>query len=84
MNATIASLLLSLSAAAPLPAPAAPSAAIVLAQARACPPPLKYAAGSCVAQCPAGFEDRGRTCELRTNRSQGWSRLRPPELAVRA
>ncbi|WP_288586468.1 hypothetical protein [uncultured Methylobacterium sp.] len=31
-----------------------------------CRPPLKFAAGACVAQCPAGYEDRGRTCVFRS------------------
>ena len=30
-----------------------------------CRPPLKLAAGACVASCPAGFEDRGSFCEFR-------------------
>lgn len=30
-----------------------------------CRPPLKFAAGACVAQCPAGYEDRGRVCSFR-------------------
>ncbi|AWN50057.1 hypothetical protein DK419_14510 [Methylobacterium terrae] len=31
-----------------------------------CRPPLKFASGACVAQCPAGYEDRGRTCAFRS------------------
>jgi len=31
-----------------------------------CRPPLKYAAGACVARCPAGFTDTGRVCRFRT------------------
>jgi hypothetical protein len=31
-----------------------------------CRPPLKFAAGACVAQCPAGYEDRGRVCSFRS------------------
>lgn len=31
-----------------------------------CRPPLKFASGACVAQCPAGYEDRGRTCVFRS------------------
>lgn len=31
-----------------------------------CPPPLKFAAGACVAQCPAGYEDRGQECVYRS------------------
>ncbi|MFH6780980.1 MULTISPECIES: hypothetical protein [Methylobacterium] len=31
-----------------------------------CRPPLKFAAGACVAQCPAGYEDRGRVCVFRS------------------
>ncbi len=31
-----------------------------------CRPPLKYAAGACVARCPAGFADTGRVCRFRT------------------
>ncbi len=31
-----------------------------------CRPPLKFAAGACVAQCPAGYEDRGRVCTFRS------------------
>ncbi|TGE00547.1 hypothetical protein [Methylobacterium nonmethylotrophicum] len=31
-----------------------------------CRPPLKFAAGACVASCPAGYEDRGRTCVYRS------------------
>lgn len=38
---------------------------------RACPPPLKYAAGACVRRCPAGFEDNGRTCRFRSMRGGG-------------
>lgn len=34
----------------------------------ACRPPLKYAAGACVRQCPAGYQDMGRTCRLRSMR----------------
>ncbi|KMO40473.1 hypothetical protein VQ02_07495 [Methylobacterium variabile] len=30
-----------------------------------CRPPLKFAAGACVASCPAGYEDTGRTCVFR-------------------
>ena len=30
-----------------------------------CRPPLKFAAGACVAACPAGYEDTGRTCVFR-------------------
>ena len=32
-----------------------------------CRPPLKYAAGACVAACPGGYEDRGRVCNYRSN-----------------
>jgi hypothetical protein len=39
--------------------------------ARACPPPLKYAAGACVRRCPAGYEDNGRTCRFRSMRGGG-------------
>lgn len=38
---------------------------------RACPPPLKYAAGACVRRCPAGYEDNGRTCRFRSMRGGG-------------
>lgn len=38
---------------------------------RACPPPLKYAAGACVRRCPAGYEDNGRTCRFRSMRGSG-------------
>jgi hypothetical protein len=31
-----------------------------------CRPPLKFASGACVAQCPAGYEDRGRVCVFRS------------------
>ncbi|KMO17462.1 hypothetical protein [Methylobacterium indicum] len=31
-----------------------------------CRPPLKFAAGACVARCPAGYEDRGQTCVFRS------------------
>lgn len=31
----------------------------------ACRPPLKFAAGACVRQCPAGYRDTGRTCRFR-------------------
>ncbi|MDP4023604.1 hypothetical protein Q8W71_13275 [Methylobacterium sp. NEAU 140] len=42
-------------------------AAPALAQyATACPPPLKLAAGACVAACPSGYEDRGRECVFRS------------------
>jgi hypothetical protein len=30
-----------------------------------CPPPKKFAAGACVAACPAGYEDQGRVCVYR-------------------
>ncbi len=33
--------------------------------AAACPPPMKVAAGACVAACPGGYEDRGRDCVYR-------------------
>jgi hypothetical protein len=33
--------------------------------ATACPPPKKFAAGACVAACPAGYEDQGRVCVYR-------------------
>ena len=33
--------------------------------ASSCPPGLKDAAGACVRECPAGYEDRGRTCVYR-------------------
>ncbi|GJD95208.1 hypothetical protein [Methylobacterium iners] len=38
---------------------------------RACPPPLKFAAGACVRRCPAGYEDNGRTCRFRSMRGGG-------------
>lgn len=45
---------------------------VCLGQARAqeeyrlrCRPPAKFMAGSCVPQCYAGYEDRGRWCEER-------------------
>lgn len=50
------------------PAPAAaqgPARDYLIDQKRfrnACPSGLKFAAGACVRQCPAGFEDNGRTC----------------------
>ena len=31
-----------------------------------CRPPLKFAAGACVARCPAGFEDSGSSCTYRS------------------
>jgi hypothetical protein len=34
--------------------------------ASSCPPPLKLAAGACVASCPGGYEDRGRVCVFRS------------------
>lgn len=37
-----------------------------LAQYGNCRPPLKSAAGACVAQCPAGYEDNGRYCSYRS------------------
>ncbi|WP_409566319.1 hypothetical protein [Methylobacterium sp. J-070] len=33
--------------------------------AASCPPPKKFAAGACVAACPAGYEDQGRVCVYR-------------------
>ena len=33
--------------------------------ATACPAPKKFAAGACVAACPAGYEDQGRVCVYR-------------------
>jgi hypothetical protein len=45
---------------------ALPAAAPAQAQyATACPPPKKFAAGACVAACPAGYEDQGRVCVYR-------------------
>lgn len=38
------------------------------AQVASCPPPLKWAAGACVAVCPGGYEDRGRECVYRSAR----------------
>ena len=32
-----------------------------------CRAPQKFAAGACVLQCPGGYEDRGRFCQLRSN-----------------
>ena len=34
--------------------------------ARFCRPPLKFAAGACVRQCPAGYRDTGRTCRFKS------------------
>ncbi|KAB1072405.1 hypothetical protein [Methylobacterium planeticum] len=34
----------------------------------ACRPPLKYAAGTCVRRCPAGYRDTGRCCGFRRMR----------------
>jgi hypothetical protein len=34
----------------------------------ACRPPLKFAAGSCVRRCPAGYRDEGRTCRYSNQR----------------
>lgn len=31
-----------------------------------CRPPLKFAAGACVARCPGGFQDNGRYCRFRS------------------
>jgi len=42
--------------------------------ARACRPPLKFAAGACVRRCPAGYEDNGRTCRFRSMRGGGGGR----------
>jgi hypothetical protein len=33
-----------------------------------CRPPLKFAAGACVARCPGGFQDEGRYCRFRSMR----------------
>lgn len=33
-----------------------------------CRPPLKFAAGACVARCPGGFQDNGRYCRFRSMR----------------
>lgn len=33
-----------------------------------CRPPRKFAAGACVRRCPAGYQDEGRTCRLRSQR----------------
>jgi hypothetical protein len=33
--------------------------------AQSCPPPSKFAAGTCVQSCPGGYEDTGRTCVYR-------------------
>lgn len=41
---------------------AAPTPAVAQA---ACQPPLKWAAGACVASCPGGYEDHGRECVYR-------------------
>ncbi|BAQ44622.1 MULTISPECIES: hypothetical protein [Methylobacterium] len=40
--------------------------ALLAQQETGCRPPLKSAAGACVAQCPAGYEDRGRICVFRS------------------
>lgn len=34
----------------------------------ACRPPLKFAAGACVRRCPAGYQDFGGYCRLRSMR----------------
>ena len=41
--------------------------AVALAQYADCRPPLKEAAGACVAQCPAGYADNGRYCTYRNS-----------------
>lgn len=33
--------------------------------ASSCPPGFKFAAGACVRECPAGYEDRGSFCVFR-------------------
>jgi hypothetical protein len=33
-----------------------------------CRPPLKFAAGACVARCPGGVQDNGRYCRFRSMR----------------
>ncbi|GJE11990.1 hypothetical protein FOHLNKBM_3036 [Methylobacterium longum] len=35
--------------------------------AASCPPPLKLAAGACLAACPAGYADQGRVCLYRNS-----------------
>ncbi|ACL61382.1 hypothetical protein [Methylobacterium nodulans] len=45
---------------------AAPGPAVAQAYRTSCPPPLKEAAGACVRECPAGYEDRGRFCAFRS------------------
>ncbi|GAN51862.1 hypothetical protein ACXR8U_12165 [Methylobacterium radiotolerans] len=63
-----ASLLLAV-ALSPLPAFAqSPAQSFVYGQKRfrhACRPPLKYAAGTCVRRCPAGYQNMGGYCRLR-------------------
>lgn len=53
----------------PLPAFArSPAQSFVYGQKRfrhACRPPLKYAAGTCVRRCPAGYQNMGGYCRLR-------------------
>lgn len=64
----IASLLLAV-AIPPLPAFAqSPAQSFVYGQKRfrhACRPPLKYAAGTCVRRCPAGYQTMSGYCRLR-------------------
>jgi hypothetical protein len=53
----------------PLPALAqSPAQSFVYGQKQfrhACRPPLKYAAGTCVRRCPAGYQNTGGYCRLR-------------------
>ncbi|AWN40832.1 hypothetical protein [Methylobacterium durans] len=56
---------------APQPAAAGPAQSYLFGEKRfrnACRPPLKYAAGTCVRRCPAGYQDMGRTCRFRNMR----------------
>jgi len=36
----------------------------------ACRPPLKFAAGACVRQCPAGYRNDGGYCRLTSQRQR--------------
>ncbi|MDR7038775.1 MULTISPECIES: hypothetical protein [Methylobacterium] len=69
--AALIALTAALPAGVPQPAAAGPAQSYLFGEQRfrnTCRPPLKYAAGTCVRRCPAGYQDMGRTCRFRNMR----------------
>ncbi|WP_336487633.1 hypothetical protein [Methylobacterium nigriterrae] len=70
-RAALLVLAVALPAGAAVPALAGPAQSYVYREQRfrnACPPPLKFAAGACVRRCPAGYQNMGGYCRLRSMR----------------